>query len=159
MLFISSNLRRMQFRIFTIPIVDGRAVEDEMNQFLRGHKIVSVDKQFVDTSASWSFCITYVENTTLVNSFSVKKEKIDYKEVLDEKTFLRFSKLREARKQIANEEAIPAYSVFTNEELAEIAAIEELRQGCIISINGIGQKRAEKYEKRLLSLYNNLSEE
>lgn len=145
--------------MYMIPVLDGKAQEEEMNLFLRGHKIVSVDKLYSESVASWCFCITYIENNTQNPNSISKKEKIDYKEVLDETTFARFSKLREARKHIANEEAIPAYSVFTNEELAEIASIEELVPGCFMKINGIGEKRAEKYEKRMLEFYQNLSKE
>jgi len=147
---------KMQYKLFTVPILDGKMQEDEMNQFLRGHKIVSVDKQYSESSAAWCFCVTYIDNNVSSTVFPTKKEKIDYREVLDEPTFARFAKLREARKQIAAEDAIPAYSVFTNEELAEIAALDEYAVGCIKKINGIGEKRAEKYEERLLSLYKQL---
>lgn len=148
----------MQFKIYTIAALDGKTQEEEMNQFLRGHKIVSVDKHYSELSSSWNFCITYIENNVVAAGFPPKKEKIDYREVLDEATFARFAKLREARKQIATDEAIPAYSVFTNEELAEIAALEEFSAGSIKKINGIGEKRAEKYEQRLFELYNQLKE-
>lgn len=133
-------------------------LEEEMNLFLRSHRIAVVDKHFSETTTSWCFCITYTEgNVQQPYSQQVRKEKVDYKEVLNEETFARFSRLREARKQIANEEAIPAYSVFTNEELAAIAAIDDLAEGSIASIAGIGDKRAAKYEKRLLDLYRTLS--
>lgn len=148
---------KMQFRFYAIPIAGDKTVEDELNAFVRSHKIVAIDKQFSDKDSAWVFCITYIENSVATSgSFQSKKEKIDYKEVLDEQTFARFSKLREARKQIADEEAIPAYLVFTNEELAEISAIENLVEGNIAGIKGIGQKRAEKYERRLLELSNKL---
>ena len=146
----------MQYKIFTVPILDGKTQEDEMNQFLRGHKIVAVEKQYSEANASWCFCITFIENSTFSIALQPKKDKIDYREVLDEATFARSAKLREARKQIATEEAIPAYSVFTNEELAEIAALKEYNVGCIKKINGIGEKRAEKFEERLLTLYKQL---
>lgn len=148
----------MQFKFYTIPILDGKAQEEEMNLFLRGHKIVSVDKQYSESSASWCFCITYIESNISFSGSPIKKEKIDYREVLDESTFAKFTKLREARKQIAADEAIPAYSVFTNEELAEIASLEEFTMGSIKKINGIGEKRAEKYEQRLLEFYKQLQE-
>lgn len=146
----------MQYKIYTIPIFEGKSQEDEMNQFLRGHKIVTVEKQYSESNASWCFCITFIENSMSSITPQPKKDKIDYRKVLDEATFVRFAKLREARKQIAADEAIPAYSVFTNEELAEIAALEEYTVGCIKKINGIGEKRAEKYEERLFTLYKQL---
>ena len=44
--------------------------------------------------------------------------KIDYKEVLNEVDFAVFARLRDLRKVISDKEAIPAYSIFTNEQLA-----------------------------------------
>ncbi len=71
--------------------------------------------------------------------------KIDDKAVLDAPTFALFSKLREVRKELAEKENLPAYAVFTNEQLAEVA-----RRRCVIAadlgkIDGIGTARVEKY--------------
>lgn len=147
----------MQYKIFSIPLYGDKAQEDELNLFLRSHRIAAVDKHFSENASAWCFCVTYIESTT-PSGFSpqARKEKVDYKEILDEPTFARFSRLREARKQIAADEAIPAYSVFTNEELATIAAKEELTVGSIVGIQGIGDKRAEKYGHRLIELYNTM---
>ena len=105
----------MQYKIFSIPLYGDKAQEDELNLFLRSHRIAAVDKHFSENASAWCFCVTYIESTT-PSGFSpqARKEKVDYKEILDEPTFARFSRLREARKQIAADEAIPAYSVFTN---------------------------------------------
>ena len=146
----------MQFRIFTVPLADGRRQEEELNAFVRSHKIVAVERHFAEQTSAWTFCVSYAEEAASPSGFAAKKEKIDYKEVLDEHTFARFAKLREARKQIAAEEAVPAYAVLTNEELAELAAIDNLTEGCFVSVKGIGEKKAEKYEKRMLDLYKRL---
>jgi hypothetical protein len=47
----------MAFHIFTVPIQDdGRALE-QLNAFLRSHKILSVDRRWVEQGAAsfWSF--------------------------------------------------------------------------------------------------------
>ncbi|MCB0376036.1 MAG: HRDC domain-containing protein, partial [Sinomicrobium sp.] len=60
--------------------------------------------------------------------------------------FARFSRMREIRKTIAREEAIPAYAVFTDEELAAIAKMEPpLTEAGLKTIKGIGKKKVEKY--------------
>lgn len=41
-------------------------------------------------------------------------KKVDYKKVLDEATFEKFSKLREIRKKVAAEEGISAFIIFTD---------------------------------------------
>ena len=49
--------------------------------------------------------------------------KIDYRAVLDERTFALFSHLREIRKALAEKEHLTPYAVFTNEQLAEVAKV------------------------------------
>lgn len=54
-----------------------------------------------------------------------ERPKTDYKNELDEDTFKVFSKLREARKQIAIEDAVPAYAICTDQELTFMAKIKD----------------------------------
>ena len=71
----------------------------------------------------------------------------------DEKLDLRYDsngRLREIRKQIGLEEDIPAYAVFTNEELAGIAKIEVLTLESLRNVPGIGEKKAEKFGPRFI---------
>lgn len=98
------------------------------------------------------FTIQYIDTEQNIQKSFPLKEKVDYKNVLDENTFAQFSKLREVRKKMAQDDAVPAYAVFTNEELAEIAKLEELNEKALLTINGIGEKRIEKYGKLLIEL-------
>ena len=68
----------MQIKIFTIPIVGGEQLNDEMNVFLRSKKIVQVESQIVtlQQSAFWSFCIKYVEE--IVGNSPNERGKVDY---------------------------------------------------------------------------------
>ncbi|MBR6355074.1 MAG: HRDC domain-containing protein [Paludibacteraceae bacterium] len=72
-------------------------------------------------------------------------------------TFAVFSQLRSIRKQLAEQEAVPAYAVFTDSELAEIAKLESIEPNAIQTISGIGQKRVEKYGIALCNKYNELN--
>lgn len=138
----------MQLQIFSIRALDMSEDLQKLNSFLRGHKIIDIEKQFVNngTESFWSFCIRYINSDNQLSSNpQTQKAKVDYKEVLDEKTFGVFSRLREIRKEIAKEDAVPAYAVFTDYELSEIAKLPIVSESTIQSINGIGQKKAEKY--------------
>ena len=42
----------MQYAIFTVPAVSGQEEQENMNKFLRSHKIVKVDKEPVTYSDS-----------------------------------------------------------------------------------------------------------
>lgn len=142
----------MQIKLFTIPANDTGEYTDEMNRFLRANKILLVDSNFVghENNAVWYFCVKYI---SLVLKNKEIERKIDYREVLDEATFNIFSKLRECRKQIAGEDAIPAYAVFTDAELVSIAKLQNINEKNIITINGIGDKKIERYGKRFVELY------
>lgn len=143
----------MQFKLFTIPVTDTGKFIDEMNAFLRGNKILQVEKQFVNDSqgAYWSFCVQYIEK---FQGYSEKTEKVDYKNILDDVVFGRFSKLRAIRKLIAAEDSIPAYMIFTDEELVELAKLEEITPKTMLSIKGIGEKKVEKFSERLIKEFN-----
>lgn len=149
----------MQVRVFTLPLFDNAAATEELNAFLRGQKVLTIDKQqvTVDGQAFWTFCVTYLlqNNAGGVAQGQPRAAKIDYKEVLDTDTFAVFSRLRSIRKQIAEQEAVPAYAVFTDSELAEIAKLENIDIVSLQTIPGIGVKRAEKYGVVLCETYKN----
>ena len=148
----------MQFKLFIIPVTDSGESLNDLNKFLRSQRILEESHELVagKNGSVWHFCIKYLEGIKPTNYGYSKgsKSKIDYKEVLDEKVFKKFSKLREYRKIIANDEAIPAYAVFTDKELAKIAKLEEYTEAGIKEINGIGEKKTEKYGKRIIDMHN-----
>lgn len=134
----------MQIKVFSIPVIGGEALNDDLNSFLRSKKIVQVEQQLVQQgqTACWSFCIRYTED---YSPFNKSKEKPDYKEVLGEVAFKRFLDLREIRKKLAKEESLPAYAIFTDEELSAIAKIDNLTMASLESVEGIGPKKVEKF--------------
>lgn len=153
----------MQIKLFTVPINDVESYNEDLNKFLRSHKIVEIEKHLLQsgTTYSWCFCITYIgsEQMTRKEQKLPKKVKIDYMKVLDKPIFDKFSKLREIRKKIAAQNAVSAYIVFTDAELAEIAKLEEITLKRLKMIKGIGDKKADKYGKLLIEGYNKFKNE
>ena len=135
-----------------MPAMPGEDDTEVLNLFLRSHRVIDVKSECVniDGSAYWSFCVKYLD-ALVQNPEKRNTAKIDYKEILNDEEFARFAKLREARKVISEREAIPAYAVFTNEELAEIAKIDSPTITEIKKINGIGKNKAEKYGDEICS--------
>jgi len=135
----------MQIRIFSIPLPGGKELTEELNRFLRSKKILQVESQIVQdgNGAYWCFCVKYLEDI----SNDRPRKKVDYKEVLDKESFERFMAMREIRRKIAKDEDIPAYAVFTDNELAGVAQIKEPTLAAMKKIKGIGQKKVEKYGK------------
>jgi superfamily II DNA helicase RecQ len=143
----------MQIKIYTIPTIGGDAINKEMNVFLRSKRVLQEDHQLVVSGQSsfWSFCIKDIEDAAIDERNRLEKGKIDYREVLDEVSFKRFSRMRELRKQLAQDEGIPAYAVFTDEEMAGIAKLSDLTLSQIKTVKGIGAKKTEKYGQRFLT--------
>lgn len=139
----------MQIKLYTIPVMGGEALTEEMNAFLRSKKILQTDHELVHDphGAVWCFCIKFVED---YSPYSKGKERVDYKQVLDEVSFARFARLREIRKEIALADGVPPYAVFTDEELAELAKTETLTEAKMQEIKGIGPKKVEKFGQRIL---------
>ena len=132
--------KNMQIQIFNVPLTDSGERLLEMNRFLSGNKVLEVEQRFFqnEKGGCWSFCVRYLPT---VNGFqTASKEKVDYKLVLSEADFALFSRLREIRKQIAIADAVPAYAVFTDDELAECVADEENRQA-ELNLRGAGVQR------------------
>jgi superfamily II DNA helicase RecQ len=142
----------MQIRIFSIPILGGEAVNEDMNAFLRSKKVIQTEQKLVGDGdgALWSFCIKYVEDYSPFNKGN--KDKVDYREVLDAVSFERFSRYREIRKKLAAAESVPAYTIFTDEELSELSKMEEVTIANMKSVKGIGDKKAEKYGQHFIEV-------
>ena len=100
----------MQIKIFTIPIMGGEKLLEEMNGFLRSKKILRVAEHLVQEAAGscWCYSIRYIEDEKGKYKFGKTSETIDYREVLEEQAFVRFSEMRQVRKQIAEREGVPA---------------------------------------------------
>ncbi len=142
----------MQIKLFTIPVGDGGTALEEMNRFLRGNKILEVHDQLIsnENGAYWCFCVRYIERT--LNTVSNDKVKVDYRKILDDETFKKFSKLREIRKKVAADDGIPAFAVFTDEELAGMAKLDRITEKNMLLIKGIGDKKIERFAKHFITI-------
>lgn len=152
----------MQIKIFDILASASEQDVEIVNKFIRGHKVVDIDKQFYvssDNVAHWSLCITYLAMAyQQQNNQPEKREKVDYKNVLSAEDFEKFTKLRAIRKKLAEDNAIPAYAVFTDSELAQIAQLPSVDGRLLKQITGIGDKRVEKYGNLICEIYKETAE-
>jgi len=141
----------VQIKLFTIPIGDSGTALEEMNRFLRGNKILEVQNQLIsnENGACWCFCIRYIEKVFVPPEG--RKGKVDYKHILDEATFRKFSKLREIRKKVAADAGMPAFAVFTDEEPAGLAKLETITPKSMLSVKGIGDKKVGRFAKHFVT--------
>jgi len=143
---------KLQYASFLLPFHAGSAEQDELNRFLRGHRIVQTRKEPVDSegASGWAVLVEYLDSPEKSADGQQTRSKVDYKEILNAADFSLFSKLREVRKKLAEENGLPVYAVCTNEQLAEIAKRRPANMTECMQIEGIGQGKADKYVPALL---------
>lgn len=147
----------MNIKIFVVNIANPQEQERELNAFLSQHRVLRIEKEFVaeGVNSLWTFCVEYMHAPYKSDQSTPErqKEKLDYKAVLSEERFAIYSRLRELRKKLAEEAAVPTYAVFTNEQLA--AMVEPELCGSLTQlekIRGVGKAKSQKYGKAFLEV-------
>jgi len=143
---------KLQYASFLLPLYADNTEQESLNRFLRGHRVVQTRKELVSTEgiSSWAILIEYLDSPEKNSGDQQIKSKVDYKEILNAVDFALFSKLREIRKKLAEDNGLPVYAVCTNEQLAEIARRRPKSLAECMKIEGIGQGKADKYVPALL---------
>lgn len=148
----------MALQFFFIRAIDSDAASEELNRFLANHRVLTVERQFVNDGLQsfWSICVDLLPHGISSHPTPApnKPARKDYRETLTPDQFLQFVKLRELRAQIARSEAIPVYAIFTNEQLAAMVTRPSTTKAEMEKIDGIGTARVEKYAARFLTLLN-----
>ncbi len=67
-----------------------------------------------------------------------------------------FEALRKLRKQIADKERLPAYIIFNDASLREMASEKPLTEEEMLAISGVGQLKFEKYGQEFLTVIHEL---
>lgn len=68
----------------------------------------------------------------------------------------RFESLRQWRRDIAKEHGVPAYVIFKDDTLAEIAELEPSTLGDLATVNGVGQHKLDTYGDAILTFLDGL---
>jgi superfamily II DNA helicase RecQ len=140
--------KKMQIEVFAVPAMGNREMVEAMNRFLRAHRVLHMEKKLVDKEGGcyWTFCVEYIEGPGPgPGVVGEGAPRVDYREVLTTAEFGRFSVLRVLRKEVAEREAVPAYAVFTNEQLAQMARMEQPTATAMEGIAGIGAAKMARY--------------
>lgn len=147
----------MKMQFFTIPVADPEEATAALNTFLAAHRVAHVERHFIPEGANsaWSICVSYMEGEgrpPAEKRQQAAQRKIDYREVLSEPQFAVFARLRTLRKTLADQEGVPPYALFTNEQLAEMVRGPVQSLEALARLNGVGQARIEKYGAAFVDL-------
>ncbi len=142
----------MKLKFFAVPAHDPADTEADLDRFLAGHRVLAVDRQLVPdrTATYWAICVSYLDGQA--KAAPVKRGKVDYREVLPAEEFRVFARLRSLRKTLAEREGVPAYALFTNEQLAAMVRQKIRTKDALGKIPGVGPARVEKYGPAFLEI-------
>ena len=65
-----------------------------------------------------------------------------------------FDRLRTLRQNLAKEAGVPAYVVFTDKSLKEMAAMRPADREAMLNVGGVGEKKFERFGEAFLELIN-----
>ncbi len=146
----------MALHFFLVPVHDSLASEQELNAFIANHKVLSIEKKLIEAGVNsfWAICVDFLSSPLggQTGNPNLSRSRVDYKAVLPPEEFEVFSRLRQLRKDLAQAEAVPVYTLFTNEQLAQMVQRRCRSKADIALIEGIGDSKIEKYADRLMPL-------
>ncbi len=142
----------LEYKIFTLPVNDSSDVAEELNKFLKTVRGVNTRWEFVGQgdASFWTALVSYQAGKSPQQTGG--KRRVDYRDVLSPKDFALFAKLRDWRNATAEKENLPAYTVFTNEQLAGMAEKRLKSVNDLRNIDGVGDIRIEKYGEAVLKI-------
>ncbi|MCE5250402.1 HRDC domain-containing protein [bacterium] len=142
----------MRYRVFTYGITPDEELI-ELNNFLTSRRVLSVRHELTvkDGSPYLLFIVEFIESGN-AHKPPDRPPKIDYREKLSEEDFEVFSRLRDLRKEIAEREGVPVYSIFTNAQIAEMVERRVKTMTSLQDIPGIGAGKTEKYGGEFLDM-------
>ncbi|MFN9703975.1 MAG: HRDC domain-containing protein, partial [Planctomycetota bacterium] len=150
-------------RMFAWPLEDDAHATAACTTFLRGPRVRRVQNTAVVDGGRhyWSLCVEYLPRRNAEAgevpasdgaARSGHPPRVDYRAVLQPEPFVRFSKLRQLRKQLAERDGVPVYTLFTNSQLAELSRRCPHSKAGIEATDGIGPAKVERYGEALLGL-------
>ncbi len=145
----------LRLRFFTVPIHADEDLAADLNGFLASHRVLAIDRRFVEDGANsvWAICVSFDDGASgTPRTAAGKRGRPDFKDILSAPEFAVFARLRALRKERADADGVPAYALFTNEQLADMVQRRVTTAAGLREIPGIGDARVEKYGEAFLAI-------
>lgn len=136
----------MQLNTFCIPATDGDAVVDEVNRFLRSHRILKAEHQFcAESGGYWALMISYADSVAAEPAPAFQKDKKDVTLDMTDEERERYERFRKIRREISAQRGVSAFLVFSNSELAILAKVPSLNAETAKAVRGVNPKHMEDF--------------
>lgn len=135
-----------QFMTFFISPFSEPSASAELNNFLKSHRIINVEKRLVDgeRGTGWIFLVEFTENEGGKSSYTMSA-KVDWRDVLNPSQFALYDLLRKKRKEIGDKTKIPLYGILSNEQLALMAQNPPETKEDFIRIKGVNEQKYKQF--------------
>lgn len=139
----------MSVKIITVPFDPEREVfEDEtLTLFLANKRVRSLQPQFFQNRGR-PYWTVFIEYEPVLST----AENLPAKEVLNDTQQALFRKLREWRKEKADQDGVPVFILATNAQLEQIVIRMPTSLEAIRQIQGFGKKKVEQHGRDILAL-------
>jgi superfamily II DNA helicase RecQ len=144
----------VKLRFFAVPMLDGDEESHELNRFLATSRVLHVERHFVSDGprSAWAICVSYLDRGGRPAHEQGQGKRVDYREILSESDFAVYAKLRSLRKSMAENDGLPAYTLFTNEQLAAMVQKRVTSLKALEEVPGVGAARVKKYGTAFLDV-------
>jgi superfamily II DNA helicase RecQ len=142
----------VKLRFFAVPMLDGEEESQELNRFLSMNRVLLVERHFVPDGprSAWAVCVSYLDRGG--RPAAEQGKRVDFREILSEADFAVYLKLRNLRKAMSDKEGLPAYTFFTNEQLAAMVQQRVTTLKALEEVPGVGSARVKKYGAAFLEV-------
>jgi superfamily II DNA helicase RecQ len=155
----------LSLHCFFVPARQPDPAQSELNAFLAAQRVLAVQREWLADGAhsGWAFCVEVLAGpgplpAALKAPAGRRGAEVDYKQVLSETDFAVYARLREWRKQRAQEDGVPLYAVFSNEQLAACVTQRVDSLAALAGIDGVGTARVALFGLGLLAALRAASE-
>jgi len=142
------------FRTFFLKNHASPEEQDELNRFIRTHRVLTVSKQVFPEG--WSFCVEWIEgekSAEVPSGLDYRKAHmgVDFYSLLPDTLKKPYAALKEKRNAIAKAKGTQYGKVATNEALYAMIRLEEPTLEAFQSIKSLSREQFESYGAELLA--------
>lgn len=142
-----------QFMTFFISPFSEPGASAELNNFLKAHRIINVEKRLIDgeRGTGWVFLVEYSEFEGGKSAYTMSS-KVDWRDVLNPAQFAVYDLLRKTRKEIGDKTKMPLYGIFSNEQLALMAQNPPTTKEAFVKIKGVTEQKFNQFGEVFLDV-------
>ena len=142
---LASSNRKLLRRLLEQMVMEGYLVVGD-------YQVIKLGDISALKDADTKVLVKITDEDKLPEKAAKPKKKAKGTESLTSAGFQLFDKLRALRREIAREEKIPPYIVFSDKTLIDMAARMPVNKEEMMNVSGVGENKFAKYGERFLSV-------